>query len=339
MMRMAEAVAETSYAVRTKVGAVIASRLTEQPVAMGYNGMPSGVENVCEYEDDHGNLVSHDTVIHAEVNAIQRISSSTNWDHYSLFVSHSPCPNCAKKIVNSGIKQVFYRDEYRLKEGIQYLIENGIEVFRLGVDGETVERVIEDMESVVPPHLTYVPAEFTRGYLLDNKSPNLNIMGYGILKQRLAWTYPEKKMVRDMFLEGKSVAVISRTTGRSFGSLCNFLVDDQKTMSYKQHVGYMISAGYRVRDVWCSCEEIAADRTAMDLELKELTPQIVKAYRELGVNKAMEKFAPICSPHMFMKALERSQVVFRYNPNREEPTYGSRAGWVDIATDKMAYAP
>ena len=128
-MRMAAIWAGNSYCKRRQVGALLVK--DRMIISDGYNGTPSGFENVCE--DENG--VTKPYVLHAEANAISKVAKSTNSsDGATLFVTASPCVECAKLIIQSGIKRVVYRDEYRLTDGIDLLRRAGIEVERIDVE-------------------------------------------------------------------------------------------------------------------------------------------------------------------------------------------------------------
>ena len=125
-MKIAEVTAGLSYAKRLNVGAVIVKE--NQILATGYNGMPSGWENVCEHEVE-GQLVTKPEVLHAETNAIAKVAQSTESSQGStLFCTHAPCIECAKLIYQSGIKTVYYRDQYRSDAGLKFLELSGVHV-------------------------------------------------------------------------------------------------------------------------------------------------------------------------------------------------------------------
>ena len=125
-MRMARTWAENSYCVRRKVGALLVK--DKMIISDGYNGTPSGFENVCE--DEHN--VSYPYVLHAEANAISKVARSNNSsDRATLYVTASPCLECSKLIIQAGIKRVVYGEEYRLTDGVNLLRKAGIEVVRL----------------------------------------------------------------------------------------------------------------------------------------------------------------------------------------------------------------
>ena len=125
-MRMARTWAENSYCVRRKVGALLVK--DQMIISDGYNGTPSGFENICEDE----NNVSKPYVLHAEANALTKVARSNNSSNgATLYVTASPCLECSKLIIQSGIKRVVYRDEYRLTDGIDLLRRAGIEVERV----------------------------------------------------------------------------------------------------------------------------------------------------------------------------------------------------------------
>lgn len=122
-MRMARIWAENSYCERRKVGALLVKN--QMIISDGYNGTPSGFENHCEDE----NNVSKPYVLHAEANAITKVARSNNSsDGATLYVTASPCIECAKLIIQAGIKRVVYGEEYRLMEGVELIERAGIEV-------------------------------------------------------------------------------------------------------------------------------------------------------------------------------------------------------------------
>jgi len=123
-MQTAETFAQCSTAIRLKVGCVIVK--DDTIIGIGYNGMPSGWSNDCEnyiqHSDDTVSLKTKPEVLHAETNAIAKVSRSTNSsDNSILFVTHAPCLDCAKLIYQSGIKSVYYRNQYRSNDGIEFL--------------------------------------------------------------------------------------------------------------------------------------------------------------------------------------------------------------------------
>ena len=128
-IRMAKIWAENSYCKRRQVGAIIVK--DKMIISDGYNGTPSGFENICE--DENG--LTKPYVLHAEANAITKIArSGNNSDGATLYVTAAPCIECAKLIIQAGIKRVVYSEEYRLKDGIELLQRAGIEVVLSQVD-------------------------------------------------------------------------------------------------------------------------------------------------------------------------------------------------------------
>ena len=122
-IRMASIWAENSYCTRRQVGALIVKN--QRIISDGYNGTPSGFENVCE----DGNNVTKPYVLHAEANAITKIARSNNSsDGATLYVTASPCIECAKLIIQAGIKRVVYSEKSRLEDGIELLKRANIEV-------------------------------------------------------------------------------------------------------------------------------------------------------------------------------------------------------------------
>ena len=122
-IRMALIWAENSYCKRRKVGALIVK--DKMIISDGYNGTPSGFENICEDE----NNTTHPYVLHAEANAITKIARSNNSsDGATLYVTASPCIECAKLIIQAGIKRIVYSEKYRLEDGVDLLRRAGIEI-------------------------------------------------------------------------------------------------------------------------------------------------------------------------------------------------------------------
>jgi len=162
-MKTAEIFADLSHARRLHVGAIVVK--DDRIISIGYNGMPAGWDNNCEdmewcsaggwlsaeeieegwpfegtYLDADGitmqgryRLKTKPEVLHAETNAIAKLAKSTeSGDGAVLFVTHSPCLDCAKLIFQSGIRSVFYRDNYRSTDGVAFLEKSGIEVKQIG---------------------------------------------------------------------------------------------------------------------------------------------------------------------------------------------------------------
>ena len=130
-LRMARIWSENSYCERRKVGALVVKN--KMIISDGYNGTPSGFENVCETEDN----VTKPYVLHAEANAITKLArSENNSDGATLYVTASPCIECAKLIIQAGIKRVVYGEKYRLEDGINLLKRAGIDVIYLNPDEE-----------------------------------------------------------------------------------------------------------------------------------------------------------------------------------------------------------
>ena len=131
-MRAAHIYAELSTARRLKVGALVVK--DDRIVSIGYNGMPSGWDNNCELELEDGTIKTKPEVLHAETNALAKLARSTESGlDADLFVTHSPCLDCAKLIYQSGIKRVFYANAYRDDAGINFLKSSGIDVEKLDV--------------------------------------------------------------------------------------------------------------------------------------------------------------------------------------------------------------
>lgn len=161
-MKTAETFAELSHARRLHVGAIVVK--DDRIISIGYNGMPAGWDNDCEtvewcsaggwlspeeiiegwpyegtYLDADGNkmegryrLKTRPEVLHAETNAISKLAKSTeSGNGASMFITHSPCLDCAKLIYQSGINSVYYRNSYRSNDGIEFLEKSGVTVEKL----------------------------------------------------------------------------------------------------------------------------------------------------------------------------------------------------------------
>ena len=125
-LRMARIWAENSYCDRRKVGALMVKDRTI--ISDGYNGTPAGFENICE--DEHG--VTKPYVLHAEANAITKVARSGNSSEGStLYITASPCLDCAKLIIQAGIRRVVFNELYRITDGIDLLVRAGVEVDHL----------------------------------------------------------------------------------------------------------------------------------------------------------------------------------------------------------------
>ena len=126
-LEMARIWAQNSYCQRRQVGALVVKN--GMIISDGYNGTPSGFENICE--DDNG--VTKPYVLHAEANAITKLArSNNNSDGSTIYITASPCIECAKLIIQAGIRRVVYGEKYRLMDGIELLERAGIEVVYLG---------------------------------------------------------------------------------------------------------------------------------------------------------------------------------------------------------------
>ena len=134
-MDVAERFAQLSSAKRLQVGAIVVK--DDRIISIGYNGMPSGWDNCCEDEQRSGNtgygrkLVTKPEVLHAETNAIAKLAkSSESGLGATMFVTHSPCIECAKLIYQGGISTVYYRNNYRSDDGINFLTKSKVRVIK-----------------------------------------------------------------------------------------------------------------------------------------------------------------------------------------------------------------
>ena len=128
-LKMAAVWAQNSYCQRRQVGALIVK--DRMIISDGYNGTPSGFENICE--DEEGNTKPY--VLHAEANAITKVAKSNNSSEgATLYITSSPCVECAKLIIQAGIKRVVFNNEYRITDGIDLLRRADIEVVYINED-------------------------------------------------------------------------------------------------------------------------------------------------------------------------------------------------------------
>lgn len=136
-MQTAKIFAECSTAVRLHVGAIVVK--DDRIISIGYNGMPSGWDNACEdkiwsAQDGDYTLKTKPEVLHAESNAISKLArSSESGDGATMFITHSPCLECAKLIYQSGIKKVYFNKQYRSMDGLIFLEKCKIDVEQLDV--------------------------------------------------------------------------------------------------------------------------------------------------------------------------------------------------------------
>jgi dCMP deaminase len=127
-LKMADIWSQNSYCSRRQVGALIVKN--QMIISDGYNGTPSGFENVCEDEDNK----TKPYVLHAEANAITKVAKSGNSsDGATLYVTSSPCLECSKLIIQAGIKRVVFTESYRLEDGINLLKRANIEVKQVDI--------------------------------------------------------------------------------------------------------------------------------------------------------------------------------------------------------------
>ena len=132
-LRMAETWSELSHCDRKKVGAIILK--DGMIISDGFNGTPSGFDNCCENEDGETRWY----VLHAEANAILKVAKSTHNCHdATLYLTLSPCKDCSKLVVQSGIKRLVYKNAYKDLSGVEFLKEAGIEIEQIenAIDGE-----------------------------------------------------------------------------------------------------------------------------------------------------------------------------------------------------------
>lgn len=135
-MQTAKTFAELSHARRLHVGAIVVK--DDRIISIGYNGMPAGWDNDCEnlvgYDRGEPVLKTKQEVLHAETNAISKLArSSESGEGATMFITHSPCIECAKLIYQSGISKVYYGQQYRDDQGVKFLEKCNIEIQQLDV--------------------------------------------------------------------------------------------------------------------------------------------------------------------------------------------------------------
>lgn len=125
-MKTAETFGSLSSAKRLQVGAIVVK--DNRIISIGYNGTPSGWDNCCEDENNK----TKPEVIHAEANAVAKLAKShESGENSEMYVTHAPCIECAKLIYSSGITKVYYRNEYRSTNGIEFLKKCGLEALKI----------------------------------------------------------------------------------------------------------------------------------------------------------------------------------------------------------------
>ena len=146
-MDVAKRFAELSSARRLHVGAIIVK--DDRIISIGYNGMPPGWDNNCEYEEIYDYKLSDEVyqlktkpeVIHAEANAIAKLAKSTeSGKDATMFLTHAPCIDCAKQIFTAGIQTVYYEKDYRSNDGLKFLSECGVMIFKTSEPSDGSER-------------------------------------------------------------------------------------------------------------------------------------------------------------------------------------------------------
>lgn len=149
-MKMAQAMGSLSWAQRKKVGAIIVSE-EDQVISQGYNGTPSGWDNCCEKHDPiTQRLITVQECLHAESNAIAKCARSNNSTiNSTIYVTLSPCIECAKLIIQCGIKRVVFEDVYRDLSGVRFLTQCGVQVEQINMGEDTDKwRFIKDVNQM-----------------------------------------------------------------------------------------------------------------------------------------------------------------------------------------------
>jgi len=137
-MDVAHRFAQLSHARRLHVGAIVVK--DDRIISIGYNGMPAGWDNDCEevieqHEDGGQILKTRPEVLHAEMNALMKLAKSTeSGEGATMFITHSPCIECAKGMYQAGIKEIYYGEEYRSSQGIDFLKKCKIKIEKISND-------------------------------------------------------------------------------------------------------------------------------------------------------------------------------------------------------------
>jgi dCMP deaminase len=134
-MDVAKRFAQISSAKRLQVGAIVVK--DDRIISIGYNGMPAGWNNNCEYEREDGTLKSRPEVLHAERNALDKLARTHESGEYAtMFVTHAPCLECAKSVYGAGITTLYYENDYRSDEGLKFLNNCGVNIHKLETSPE-----------------------------------------------------------------------------------------------------------------------------------------------------------------------------------------------------------
>lgn len=156
-METAYVYARRSSAIRRKVGALVVKN--DSPISIGYNGTARGDSNVCEFVNEDGFLVTKPEVLHAEANAIHKVSRShESCEGADLYVTTVPCFECAKQIYQAGIRRVFFSEDYRCTKGKDYLQQRGIEVIQVGMADSLLSQEVQAWNSQAQVHVSDLDA-------------------------------------------------------------------------------------------------------------------------------------------------------------------------------------
>lgn len=149
-LNAARGYSKLSYCTRLKVGAVLTK--DDSILSYGYNGRPSGEPNVCEIDEE----TTHPDVVHAERNALKKLYRQTNSSEGGvMYQTHSPCRGCAIEIVDAGITAVVYEVDFRSPDGIRYLLNKGVRVYKMTSEGDVLQAVPFDSDTIAfnPAHM------------------------------------------------------------------------------------------------------------------------------------------------------------------------------------------
>ena len=182
-MNIASEIAETSYCIKRKVGAIIVK--DNNIIAIGYNGTPSGFENVCEIDDpisgtEPRGLITKPEVLHAESNAITKCAKSHNSSQDAdIYVTTAPCIQCAKLIIQSGIRRVYFRDSFSKSDGIELLNKANISVLQI-INGEILNVFENEYKKINKEFLSFSKLAVSTINGESKKKPKLEVFDLAV---------------------------------------------------------------------------------------------------------------------------------------------------------------
>ena len=168
-MDIAQRVSEMSHAVRAHVGAIIVK--DGRIISIGWNGMPSGWDNICEEDFE-----TKKEVLHAEPNAIAKLAKSNeSGDGATIYCTHSPCIDCAKLIYQSGINKLLYNEDYNSNDGLEFLKKCNVEIVNM-FDRRSVFQFVQPTDSKMHPDGKNMNQVYTQAKQAKAMSPQLDFL-------------------------------------------------------------------------------------------------------------------------------------------------------------------